>query len=258
MSEAKMLKASENRYRGKWIRTEDLPNDKVAFARDLAYSVEQWEAEGIKVVWLTLPESHHEFISIAVCQGFVFHHVLHRQGQALILTKCLVENPTIPEFANHTVGVGGIVLNQSRDKVLSVVELADMEKSPERFKFPGGSVDRGEHLAEAVIREVKEETGITSEFVGIVGFRHYHKGQFSTSNIYVLCLLNAITEKIIPCPEEIGRAEWIACDNFLNKDSIMPFNKKMLQAALSDNYFQLTDIDEMMGMESHEYEIFCG
>ncbi len=254
---AEILKASENRYRGKWITVDDLPDEKEIFIENLAHSVNHWRKEGIKVIWLTLPEKYHDFIAAAVSQGFTFHHISHREGPALILTKRLVERATIPEFANHTVGVGGIVLN-SRDEVLSVVEMADMKSSPERFKFPGGAVDRGEHLAEAVIREVREETGIESDFVGVVGFRHYHKGQFATSNFYILCLLKAVTETIIPCPEEIGRAEWLSCETFLNKDSVMPFNKKILQAALSGNYFQLTDIDFMMGMSPSEYEVFSG
>lgn len=252
---AKLLSASENRYKGKWIEADDLSQDSEQFGRDLAYSLASWSGDGTKVVWLTLPEAYHQLIGVALAQGFNFHHVSPRGPSALILTKRLIEGAMIPDFAHHTIGVGGIVLNAHRE-VLSIVEWFDLDEHPERFKFPGGSVDKGEHLTEAVVREVKEETGVEAKFNGIVGFRHYHRGQFSTSNIYILCVLEALTTEITPCPEEIGKAKWIACEDFLASENIMPFNKKMLQAALSGQHFQLTEIASMLNLSADEYEIF--
>jgi ADP-ribose pyrophosphatase YjhB (NUDIX family) len=39
------------------------------------------------------------------------------------------------------------------------------------FSFPGGVVEAGETLAEAVIREVAEETGLTIDLAGLAGYR---------------------------------------------------------------------------------------
>ena len=50
-----------------------------------------------------------------------------------------------------------------------IKENLDVLKS--MWKFPGGLVDQGETLQEAAIREVFEETGIKSSYVGIIGFR---------------------------------------------------------------------------------------
>jgi len=47
----------------------------------------------------------------------------------------------------------------------------------------------GESLHTAVVREVKEETGVTAEFVGVINFRQMHPHLFGKSDIYFVCLL---------------------------------------------------------------------
>ncbi|CAN0005843.1 unnamed protein product, partial [Sphacelaria rigidula] len=42
------------------------------------------------------------------------------------------------------------------------------------WKFPGGLADLGEGIAEAVVREVREETGVEAEFRSVLTLRHQH------------------------------------------------------------------------------------
>lgn len=43
--------------------------------------------------------------------------------------------------------------------------------APDVFTLPGGVVEKGETLAETLLREVGEETGLTVEPVGLAGYR---------------------------------------------------------------------------------------
>lgn len=52
-------------------------------------------------------------------------------------------------------------------------------RSPERyawsgFAFPGGHIEKGESLHQAITREVYEETGLTIEHPQLVGVKHWH------------------------------------------------------------------------------------
>ena len=84
-----------------------------------------------------------------------------------MLTLRLVKDTYVPPYATHYVGAGGVVLNQ-REELLVVCERYRNPGQPPFYKLPGGALLQGEHLAEAVIREVLEETGVHTEFDALV------------------------------------------------------------------------------------------
>ena len=51
------------------------------------------------------------------------------------------------------------------------------------WKLPGGHADPGEDIDTAAIREVKEETGISTKSLGIISLRHMHKLGVSCESI---------------------------------------------------------------------------
>lgn len=73
----------------------------------------------------------------------------------------------IPPYAHHMVGVGGMVVND-KDELLVVQEKF---AAFTQWKLPGGYVDPGEDLWTAAVREVKEETGVDTEFDSLVAMR---------------------------------------------------------------------------------------
>ncbi|MEQ8674667.1 MAG: NUDIX hydrolase [Aggregatilineales bacterium] len=67
-----------------------------------------------------------------------------------------------PNYPTHIVAVSALITNMEGDVL--------MIRSPRRgWEPPGGQVEVGETLIEALIREIQEETGITAEISDLVG-----------------------------------------------------------------------------------------
>src|SRR6266498_3463363 len=72
-------------------------------------------------------------------------------------------NPTAPKANSIVPSVTAIVPNDRGELLL--VHKTDNNL----WAIPGGGMDVGEYMAETVVREVKEETGIDVEVTGVVG-----------------------------------------------------------------------------------------
>ena len=65
-------------------------------------------------------------------------------------------------FPKHIVAAGGIVENDSGEILLV------KHRDHKAWAFPGGQVENGENLIDAVIREIKEESGINVSVVRLI------------------------------------------------------------------------------------------
>jgi len=61
------------------------------------------------------------------------------------------------------VGCGGIIINEEENKVLLVKRSLNSRTEPGYWSRPGGEVEYGETIEEAVKREILEETGIITK-----------------------------------------------------------------------------------------------
>jgi len=164
-------------------------------------------------VWLKLTLDQSTYIPIAVKYGFEFHHAI---DDYMLLTQWLPENEVskLPHYATHFVGVGGVVFNDETDEILVIqerVRLLDFDF----WKLPGGLVDQGEYISQAVEREVFEETGIKAKFHSILSFREKLAYKYNQPDMYFTCLLKPETFDIKIDPQEIKAAKWMKVDEYL-------------------------------------------
>ncbi|WP_270182321.1 NUDIX hydrolase [Alkalihalobacillus sp. CinArs1] len=105
------------------------------------------------------------------------------------MNKSTLDNYSPPK---HIVSAAAIVINEQKQILLI--------RGPRRgWEMPGGQVEEGESLIEAVIRETKEETGIDIEvdkFCGV--FQNVHGSICNT-----LFLAKSVGGKIATSPESL-------------------------------------------------------
>ncbi len=233
-----VLEHTTNPFNGIVISPDSLPTDDGAFSKRLAQSLKIWEKKGFQLVWLEVPIAKSELIPVAVQTGFSFHH----SGETyLMMTRPLVDNAFIPGFATHYIGAGGVVINE-KSEVLVVCEKHRGGSRP-YYKLPGGALHPGEHLAEAVVREIMEETGVQTRFEAMVCFRHWHGYRYDKSDIYFVCRLKPLTYEITPQPEEIEECVWMPVEDYLTSDYVHTFNRQIVRAALASPGVVLSDVE---------------
>ena len=92
------------------------------------------------------------------------------------MTDPAVREPTPAPAAGRTrLGSYAIVLDPS-ERIL-LCRLATNEPEPGAWTLPGGGVDFGEHPDDAVVRELREESGLTGTVTALEGvFSHLYQG----------------------------------------------------------------------------------
>ena len=225
-----VLPCSVDQFGGVTVETASLPDDAGVFARALAQSLHAWRANGHRLAWLLVPIERAALVPIATSQDFFFHHA---DEDELTLVCRLAEDAFVPTHATHYIGVGGVCLNE-REELLVVCEKHRRTSRP-YYKLPGGALQPGEHLVEAVLREVLEETGVRARFDSLVCFRHWHGYRFGKSDIYFVCRLSPLSHDVTMQAEEIEECFWMPVADYFASDLVSPFNKRIVRAALSSH-----------------------
>ncbi len=259
------LKFTRNPFGGVVVDTRELPGNPSEFQSQLQLSLESWKAESYKLVWLEIPIAKSDLIPIAVKQGFCFHHA--ENNHAMLVCRLQI-GAFIPLYATHYIGAGGVVLNDNQE-LLVVTERhrgyshnhgcnVATGQRPARaqapaYKLPGGALRPGEHISDAVIREVKEETGISTKFVSLVCFRHWHGYRFGKSDIYFVCRLSPLDTTIRMQEEEIADCQWMPVRDYLESEFVHAFNRKIVAAALDSTGIGPESIEGYGTPETHEF-----
>ncbi len=222
-----LLEHTVNRFNGVVIDAQALLREPDDFAAALTYSVAHWQAEGRQLIWLEIPLQRAALIAAAAAAGFTFHH---SQAHYTMMVLQLLPTALVPGYATHYIGVGGVVINDERE-LLVVSELHRNSARP-YYKLPGGALHPGEHLAEAAVREVMEETGVETKFDSLVCFRHWHGYRYGRSDIYFVARLTPLSKAITKQDDEIDDCLWMPVEEYLNHDLVGAFNREIVRSAL--------------------------
>ena len=95
--------------------------------------------------------------------------------------------------------------------------------------FPGGHVERDETFLEAVVREVREETGLVIEAPKFCGFYHWF-----CDNVHHMVYIY-LAEKYMGklCSSEEGEVSWISEEDFLKRE-LAPGMERVLRLIHDD------------------------
>jgi ADP-ribose pyrophosphatase YjhB (NUDIX family) len=155
-------------------------------------------------------------VPIALSSGFSFHRA---SGDEATLRYCALDHDPLPEAAHTSAAMGAVVLND-RGEVLLIRQHYDPRKE---WRLPGGALDAHESFAEGAMREVLEETGVKTEEMGLLGFRHAgrHSSLFGKGFFGGTFLLRPSREygSAVPVPaaqeSEIEAVRWIPLEDAL-------------------------------------------
>ncbi|KAK1567747.1 hypothetical protein Q3G72_016145 [Acer saccharum] len=195
------------------------PMDSKLFASMLGTSLSHWRQQGKRGVWIKLPIEFSNLVEPTVKEGFRYHHA---ESDYLMLVKWIPETSNmLPANASHRVGIGAFVTND-KGEVLVVQERNGRFKGTNVWKLPTGTVDEGEDIYTAAIREVKEETGVDTEFIEVLCFRQSHRSFFRKSDLFFVCMLRPSSFEIQKQDSEIEAAQWMRAEDY----AAQPFNQK--------------------------------
>lgn len=131
----------------------------------------------------------------------------------------------------HMVSTGGVLL---RDNEVLLVQVNDGTNKG-LWMIPGGVVEVGESLEEAVVREMREETGLILAPKRIVGIRNGVKQvrENKEGSIYVVFEMKFIseTDQVIDS-NEISNIAYFPIEDALSHPNVIDLTKEFIKATL--------------------------
>lgn len=236
-----------NKFNGIIINSDQLPEDTDVFLQQLSALLSHAKLQKKAVIWLTLPIDLAHFIAVATTQGFIFHNCLPTEVTLIFKSK---PEDYVPFVPTHSLGAGGLVQN-SKGEILVI-----RERDATTYKLPGGHIELGEKIEDAVIREVLEETGIHTQFSAVLGMASTHPYRFGKSNIYIVCKLDPLSTEInIQDTHEIGDAKWVSPPLFLADRKNSVFNKYLVKSLLNSTGLGKSTLD-LSQFSKLKHEVF--
>ncbi|CAL4088870.1 unnamed protein product [Meganyctiphanes norvegica] len=211
------------------------------FEDTLQASLQRWNELKMRAIWFNVDLNHSEWVPILAKNGFTYHRA---QSDEVTMVRWLPKDEpnNIPRYAHNMVGVGAFVVNEEGE--LLVVQ-ERFYKHP-HWKLPGGYVEPDEDIQDAAIREVKEETGVDTDFQSVISFRHVHGANFGCSDFYFIVHLRPKSKEITMCKNELSACQWMKIQDYIDSPFVHQTNRFFANAYLEGNkrgvHIKATDI----------------
>lgn len=114
------------------------------------------------------------------------------------------------------------------------------------WNFPGGHVEKGEYVTPSVIREMKEETGLTIEAPRLCGIKEFHRQKDGKRYIVFLYTASRFSGKLKSSAE--GEVFWYPLSKLRESKELIDGFAEMLPVFTSDEInevYYLRCADEM-------------
>lgn len=128
------------------------------------------------------------------------------------------------------VATKAIIFNTKLKKYL-VLKKSDLEDiNPNTFDMPGGRIEFGEKLEEAVIRETKEETGLDVEAKQVLNAWTFVKEDrdFQLTGVDFLCVTE---QQEVKLSEEHSSFEWRGAQEIISNERYPNWLRKTIEKA---------------------------
>ncbi|NPD88772.1 MAG: NUDIX domain-containing protein [Asgard group archaeon] len=170
-----------------------------------------------------------------------------------------MQSDYIAKHSLHKIGVGGLCLY--KDKILFVKHKYGVSEG--LWTLPGGYVEHGESLTNAIEREVLEETGVKTQALELLTIRHMineKKDKGLISDLYIVFKLDYVGGK--PSADdllEVTDAQFLSVTN-LDTLPISDLSKHIVQQKTKKSGFNLlpyqpsSEIKEELNV--HTYQLF--
>lgn len=115
---------------------------------------------------------------------------------------------------------------------------------------PGGYVNFGETPQQAIVREYKEETGITVVPKDIIAIR------FNTKDWYIAFSVDYVGGIAKSDDDENSEVVWLDIEDALQKEDVPDLTKKLIESAINDNN-ALTQTDYFSREQHGTYSLYA-
>ena len=149
-------------------------------------------------------------------------------------------------------GVGAVIVDQGR--VLLVRRGNEPMKG--HWTLPGGLLELGETLAEGVVREVREETGLSVEIVELIELidRIHCRGTRVQYHYVIADYLCTVTGGVLKASSDADAVRWVVRDEWMadNALALDPVTVRVIEAGWQRSQRVLSERVNGIECERHE------